>query len=76
MKLKLPFRLGTTSYIVPDEILPKVQYLADKVDDIELILFEVDEGPNNLLDTNIIRNILSLANNCNLIYTVHLPLDL
>ena len=43
-----PFRLGTTSYIIPDDILPNARFLADKVDDIELVLFEVDDGPNNL----------------------------
>jgi hypothetical protein len=29
-----PFRLGTTSYIIPADILPNAQYLADKVQDI------------------------------------------
>ena len=42
---KYPFRLGTTSYIIPADILPNVIYLSDQVQDIELILFEVDDGP-------------------------------
>ena len=41
-----PFRLGTVSYIIPDDILPNVRYLADAVDDIELVLFESDELSN------------------------------
>ena len=44
----LPFRLGTTSYIIPADILPNVRYLADKVDDIELVLFEADDYSNPL----------------------------
>ena len=42
----LPFRLGTTSYIIPDDILPNVCYLAGKVKDIELLLFDNDEYCN------------------------------
>ena len=33
----LPFRLGTTSYIIPDEIVPNVQFLGPLVDDVELV---------------------------------------
>ena len=77
MKLKgLPFRLGTTSYIIPDDILPNVRFLADKVDDIELVLFEVDDGPNNLPDPKTIQELNQIAQKHQLSYTVHLPLDL
>lgn len=71
-----PFRLGTTSYIVPDDILPNAKYLADKVQDIELVLFEVDDGPNNLPSTAVIDELIALAAQHDLTYTVHLPLDL
>jgi sugar phosphate isomerase/epimerase len=71
-----PFRIGTTSYIIPDEIIPNVRYLANLVDDIELVLFEVDEGPNNLPDATAIKELQSLAAQHQLTYTVHLPLDL
>src|SRR5512145_703673 len=71
-----PFRLGTTSYIIPDDILPNARYLADKVRDIELILFEVDDGPNNLPSTEVIDELLQIAHQHDLTYTVHLPLDL
>ena len=71
-----PFRLGTTSYIIPDDILPNARYLADKVRDIELILFEVDDGPNNLPSPEVIDELSQLANDHDLTYTVHLPLDL
>ena len=71
-----PFRIGTTSYILPDDILPNVRYLADKVQDVELVLFEVDDGPNNLPAPAVIAELAALAEAHALTYTVHLPLDL
>ncbi len=72
----IPFRLGTTSYILPDDILPNVRYLADKVRDIELVLFEVDNNMNNLPSPEVISELAELAREHDLTYTVHLPLDL
>jgi len=74
--LTFPFRLGTTSYIIPDDILPNARYLADKVRDIELVLFEVDDDMNNLPSPQVIKELSELARHHNLTYTVHLPLDL
>jgi sugar phosphate isomerase/epimerase len=73
---QLPFRIGTTSYIVPDEILANVHFLAGQVDDIELVLFEVDNGLNNLPDAKTIHELRKVAQQHKLSYTVHLPLDL
>ncbi len=70
------FRLGTTSYILPDDILPNARYLAGKVQDIELVLFEVDDGPNNLPGAEVLDELVALAKAHDLTYTVHLPLDL
>ena len=71
-----PFRLGTTSYIIPDDILPNARYLAGKVRDIELILFEVDDGPNNLPSPEVIEELSQIAGQYDMTYTIHLPLDL
>jgi len=71
-----PFRLGTTSYIIPDDILPNARYLAGKIRDIELILFEVDDGPNNLPSPEMIEELSQIARQHDMTYTVHLPLDL
>jgi sugar phosphate isomerase/epimerase len=73
-----PFRVGSTSYVYPDDILPNVERLAaaGDVDDIELILFEVDDGPNNLPDEATIARLSDLAAAHALTFTVHLPLDL
>ena len=75
---KLPFRLGTTSYIIPDEILPNVHFLADKMEDIELVLFEVegDEPYSNIPNETLIKDLKQIAAKHDLSYTVHLPLDL
>jgi sugar phosphate isomerase/epimerase len=73
---QLPFRLGTTSYILPDEILPNVNYLAGLVKDIELVLFEVDEGPSNFPSVEVIDALIGLAGEHDLTFTIHLPLDL
>ena len=71
-----PFRLGATSYIIPADILPNAHFLAGQVQDIELVLFEVDEGQNNLPSPQVVAELAELAQTCGLTYTVHLPLDL
>jgi sugar phosphate isomerase/epimerase len=70
------FRLGTTSYIIPADILPNVRFLTGKVQDVELVLFEVDDGSNNLPDPQTIQTLFKLSQKQDLSYTVHLPLDL
>jgi sugar phosphate isomerase/epimerase len=70
------FRIGTTSYIIPDEILPNVDYLAGRVSDIQLVLFETDEHGSNLPDAALRRALRERAARHGLTYTVHLPLDL
>jgi len=71
---RFPFRLGTTSYIVPDDILPNVRYLCGKVEDIELVLFESDEF-SNLPSPEVIAELVELASAHGLTFSVHLPLD-
>jgi sugar phosphate isomerase/epimerase len=70
------FRIGTTSYILPADILPNVEYLAPLVDDVELVLFETDEYGSNLPDPATTARLRELASGHDLTYTVHLPLDL
>lgn len=74
LKGRFPFRVGTTSYIVPADILPNVRFLADKVDDVELVLFESDEI-SNLPSPETVRELDGIASDHDLTYTVHLPLD-
>lgn len=71
---KLGLRLGTTSYIIPADILPNLRFLAGRVDDVELVLFESDEY-SNLPSKSDVAEMAGIAAGANLTYTVHLPLD-
>jgi len=71
----MPFRLGTTSYIIPDEILPNIHFLAPYVDEIELVLFE--SGRSDNLPTRVeVRELICLKSSFEVTYNVHLPVDL
>ncbi len=74
LKGMFPFRLGTSSYIIPDEILPNIRFLADRVDDVQLILFESGDS-SNLPSPAIIRELAAIGADKDLTYTVHFPLD-
>ena len=74
--MRTPFRLGTTSYILADAMLPNVRFLADKVWDVELLFFEVDEAKNALPNPKVFTELEALARAHDLTYTVHLPLAL
>lgn len=74
LKGAFPFRIGTTSYIIPDDILPNLYFLKEQVDDVELVLFESDEF-SNLPTASDVQEIGRLGQESNLTYTVHLPLD-
>lgn len=75
LKSRFPFRVGTTSYILHDDLLPNVDFLADKVEDVQLLLFEVD-GLSSLPDAATASRLRGMAEAHGLGYTVHLPLDL
>lgn len=75
LKGAFPFRVGTTSYIRPADILENAEFLKDTVDDIELVLFESDEI-SNLPDADTVRRLAAIAREQALTYTVHLPLDI
>jgi sugar phosphate isomerase/epimerase len=73
-KQRFPFRFGTSSYIIPADIIPNVEFLKDKVDDIELVLFESDEF-SNLPSPEDLRRLAEMGEASALTYSVHLPLD-
>ncbi|MDA3832377.1 MAG: cobamide remodeling phosphodiesterase CbiR, partial [Spirochaetales bacterium] len=70
----MPCRLGTTSYIIPEDILPNLRFLADRVDDVELVLFESDEY-SNLPSIADVAEMAEIGKDNDLTFTVHLPLD-
>jgi sugar phosphate isomerase/epimerase len=69
------YRLGSTSYVWPADILPNVRRLGPLVDDVELVLFEVDDY-SNLPGAATVSELGDLSQGHDLTYTVHLPLDL
>ena len=75
LKQAFPFRLGTSSYILPADLVPNVEYLAPLVEDVELVLFESDEI-SNLPDAAAVARLAALAAEHGLTYTVHFPLDI
>ncbi|MEN7973166.1 MAG: sugar phosphate isomerase/epimerase, partial [Verrucomicrobiota bacterium] len=75
MKNRFPFRLGTTSYILHDDILPNVHFLKDKVDHIELLVFEGDEI-SNYPSPALVQELNAIAVDSDLSYSIHLPIGL
>lgn len=75
---RLPFRLGSTSYVYPAGLVENARRLAAEglIRDMELVLFDLDDGPSNFPDAATIRELQAVAANHDLTYTVHLPLDL
>ncbi len=71
---KFPFRLATTSYIYPDEIIPNVAKLGPFFDEIELVLFESKE-PDHLPDPDQVNHLIELSELHQLGFNIHLPLD-
>ncbi len=67
-------RIGTTSYIIPDDILPNLNYLSDIVEDVELVLFESDAF-SNLPQPGDVAEMGRILEDAQMTVTVHLPLD-
>ncbi|MGH4037268.1 MAG: cobamide remodeling phosphodiesterase CbiR [Sphaerochaeta sp.] len=71
---RIPFPIGTTSNIEKADILDNVENLKNQFDDIELTLFESRD--NSCYPPKfIIRDLVQIAKDSNLSYTVHLPYD-
>ncbi|MCD4742747.1 MAG: sugar phosphate isomerase/epimerase [Desulfobacteraceae bacterium] len=68
------FKLGTTSFIYPDDIIPNVKKLGSAFDEIELLIFE--SIPSDVLPSKQdIRELVHLAQEFDLTYNIHLPVD-
>lgn len=74
VKERFPFRVATTSYIIPAAILPNLHFLGPYVEEVELVLFE-SKGQENLPSSDEIREMQSLASIHGFTYNVHLPSD-
>lgn len=75
-KLALPFRIGTTSYVIADDLLPNARFLADYVQDMQLVLFDLPDGPSNLPDADCVAALAAVGREQDLTYTVHLLDDI
>jgi len=72
---RFPFKLATTSYIYPDEIVPNVVKLAPFFDEIELVLFE-SKGPDSIPDPDEVDHLVELSRLHQLGFNIHLPIDI
>ena len=75
LKGAFPFRLATTSFILPNAILPNVRFLGPYLDEVELVLFESGQE-ENLPTVEEIGEVRRVARELDLTYNVHLPTDL
>lgn len=75
LKGLFPFRLCTTSFILPAPILPNLRFLSTYVDEVELVLFESRHN-SNLPSKREIREMIQVASGNGLTYNVHLPTDI
>lgn len=69
-----PFRLGTTSFIYPDHIIPNVRKLGPFFDEVELLVFE--SSPGGLPSRKDIRVLEQLSEELSVSYNIHLPTDI
>jgi sugar phosphate isomerase/epimerase len=70
-----PFKIGTTSFIYPDDYVSNVKMLGPYLENIELLLFESNHT-DALPSKHVIGELASLAEDFNLTYNVHLPTDI
>lgn len=73
---RLPWRVGTTSYIVADDLAANAAFLAQYVQDMQLVLFDLPDGPSNLPDAAAVAQLAAIGARSDLTYTVHLIDDL
>ena len=74
-KDRFPFSFSVPSYIIPANIKENLIYLKDKVDEVELILFEGNDYSNMPTSDDIIE-FKTIAEDGNLRFNTHLPIDI
>ncbi|HAJ37108.1 MAG TPA: hypothetical protein DCL15_15620 [Chloroflexi bacterium] len=73
---QLPFRVGATSYIIEADLVANAGFLAQHVQDMQLVLFDLPGGPSNLPDVATVQRLAEIGAHGDLSYTVHLIDDL
>lgn len=77
-KNRFPFRIGTTSYILPvkeESVVANVVYLKDSFDMVQLLFFG-REYLDEVMSPHIVKELKAIKDESGLRYTVHLPSDL
>lgn len=75
---KFPFKIGTTSYIIPyekDHVVQNVRFLKDRVDCIQLLYFS-REYIEDVASLEIVGHLAEIRKACPMEYTIHLPVDM
>lgn len=72
---KINYKIGSTSYVYPADILTNVEKLKDIVDGIQLILFDSSDEVN-LPNSLVCEKLKEIKERHNLEYYIHLPLDI
>ena len=70
-----PFRLGSTSYVYPTDLVGNARQLAGVVDDIQLVLFDSEKYGTNFPTPDVVSELNEIAWANELTFTVHLPKD-
>jgi len=70
-----PFRLSTTSCVIPDSIFANLLFLGPHLDEVELVFFET-RTESNFPSLQDIRDMRQVAEDLDITYNVHLPGDL
>jgi sugar phosphate isomerase/epimerase len=72
----IPFRIGATSYVIEAGLVDNAAFLAPYVQDVQLVLFDLPDGPSNLPDEGTTNRLAEIGAQRDLSYTVHLIEDL
>jgi sugar phosphate isomerase/epimerase len=75
LKGRFPFSFGVTSYIYPADIAYNIERLRDRVDEMELVLFQGADA-SNLPTPDDVKRFARLSDGSGLRFNVHLPLDI
>lgn len=74
MQAQRKFKIGTTSFIIPDHIVPNVRLLGPFFDEIELLIFE-SQPEESIPSKKDVKTLLSLSRDLDVAYNIHLPTD-
>jgi sugar phosphate isomerase/epimerase len=74
--LATPFRVGATSYVIEAGLAANARHLAGQAQDVQLVLFDLPGGPNNLPAPDEVAELARIGQETGLGYTVHLLDDI